>query len=120
MNCIKCGRETVDEDVFCQDCLLEMEKYPVQPGTVVLLPRRKDYSYTKKNSKRHVPSVEEQIAILRKQVGLLIFFLLVAIACIAVMFKPTMHYVRDEHFEIGQNYSSVAPAAAPNTPTPTE
>ena len=29
MNCMKCGRETQNEQVFCQDCLQEMEKYIV-------------------------------------------------------------------------------------------
>lgn len=120
MNCIKCGRETVDEDIFCLNCLAEMEKYPVQPGTVVLLPRRKEYSHMKKSSKRHTPSAEEQIAILRKRIGILTFLLLVTIAAIAVMFKPAMHYVKDEHFEIGQNYSTVIPSEAPNTPNPAE
>ena len=58
MNCMKCGRETRGEDVFCQDCLTEMKKYPVDPGTVVLLPRRKDPS-AKKADKRHPPTPEE-------------------------------------------------------------
>ena len=31
MNCMKCGRETENEAVFCPDCLQIMEKYPV-PG----------------------------------------------------------------------------------------
>ena len=26
---------------------------------------------------------------------------------IALMFEPTMHYIRDDHYAIGQNYSSV-------------
>ena len=120
MNCIKCGRETIGEDVFCQSCLTEMEKYPVQPGTVVLLPRRKEHAYSKKAAKRHTPSMEEQIAVLRKRITVITFLLLLAIAAVAVMLEPTMHYLRDEHFEIGQNYSTVAPVAAPNTPNPTE
>lgn len=120
MNCMKCGRETAGEDVFCQECLLQMEKYPVPPGVVVLLPRRKESSSMKKVTKRYTPSMEEQIAVLRKRNAVLILLLLLSIAAIAVMFRPTMHYVRDEHFEIGQNYSSVSPAATPNTPAPTE
>ena len=111
MNCMKCGRETRGEDVFCQDCLTEMEKYPVDPGTVVLLPRRKDPS-VKKAAKRHTPSPEETIDTLRRQKATLVFLLLVCIAAIAMMFEPTMHYVQDEHYEIGQNYSTITP----NTP----
>ena len=107
MNCMKCGRETQNEAVFCQNCLMEMEKYPVRPGTVVQLPRRKETSPLKKISKRHIPTAEEQIKLLRKIVNVLTILLALCIVAIALMFKPTMHYVLDEHVEIGQNYSSV-------------
>ena len=120
MNCMKCGKEVTEDSVFCADCLLEMEKYPVDPGTVVLLPRRSESSVQKKIVKRHVPSPEEQIASLRKKVLILTLLLMACIAAIVLMFAPTMHYVRDEHFEIGQNYSSVAPSPASVTPAPTE
>ena len=113
MNCMKCGRETLGEDVFCQECLAEMEKYPVEPGTVVLLPRRKDYS-PKKAPKRHIPSPEEQIEELRQQKSTMLFLLVVCIILIALMYKPTMHYVQDEHYEIGQNYSSASPSTPEN------
>lgn len=108
MNCMKCGRETVNNQVFCQDCLMEMEKYPVLPGTVVLLPRRKESVLIKKVPKRHIPTAEEQIAFLRKCMRFLIILLALCIVLITLMFKPTMHYVLDEHVEMGQNYSSVA------------
>lgn len=48
MNCMKCGQETVDEHVFCEKCLAVMEKYPVRPGAVVMLPRRREPSVIKK------------------------------------------------------------------------
>jgi len=115
MNCMKCGRETQAENVFCEDCLLEMKKHPVLPGTVVLLPRRREPSVLKKTVKRHMPTFEEQIAILRKRVMILTVLLMLCIAAIALMIKPTMHYVLDEHVEIGQNYSSVVSTEAPST-----
>ena len=107
MNCMKCGRETQGEDVFCQDCLVEMQRYPVEPGTVVLLPRRKETPAYKKAPKRYTPAPEETIAVLEQQRLLLLLALAACFIAIALMFKPTMHYVRDEHYEIGQNYSSV-------------
>ena len=107
MNCMKCGRETENEQVFCQDCLQVMEKFPVRPGTVVLLPRRREPSVIKKNIKRHVPSAEEQVKILRKRVLTLTLLLIMCIVAIVLMYKPTMHYVLDEHVEIGQNYSTM-------------
>lgn len=111
MNCMKCGREIYGENVFCQDCLTEMEKYPVLPDTVVLLPRRRESLIVKKNPKRHVLTVDEQINLLRKWVLILLFLLIVCITAIALMLKPVLHYAMDEHFEIGQNYSSVIPNA---------
>ena len=109
MNCMKCGRETNSENVFCQECLLDMEKYPVQPGSVVLLPRRRESYVIKKTPRRHIPSPEEQIKLLRKWLMILSIVLAVAITAIVFMFRPTMHYVMDQHFEIGQNYNTVIP-----------
>ncbi len=120
MNCMKCGRELPDEGVFCIDCLLEMEKYPVDPGTVVLLPRRRDSYSQKKQIKRHAPPLEEQISALRKRMLILILLLMACITAIVLMFEPTMHYLRDEHFEIGQNYSTVSPSPAANPSAPKE
>ena len=119
MNCMKCGRETADEHVFCQDCLLVMEKYPVRPGAVVLLPRRREPSLIRKAPKRHVLTAEEQIRSLRKWVMWLTILLAICILIIVLMFNPTMHYVLDEHVEIGQNYSSVT-TVTPTAPLSAE
>ena len=112
MNCMKCGRETQAENAFCQNCLEEMEKHPVLPGTVVLLPRRKEASVIKKSTKRRTLTPEEQIAFLQKCVLILTILLAISVAAVILMFKPTMHYIMDEHFEIGQNYSTVMPSTA--------
>ena len=116
MNCMKCGRETKNDQVFCQDCLLEMEKYPVLPGSVVLLPRRRESTVIKKTPKRHVLTAEEQIASLRKWVITLMIIVGACIAVIALMIKPTLHYILDEHVEVGQNYSSVTSTVAQTVP----
>ena len=120
MHCMKCGAELKISGAFCENCLADMEKYPVRPGTVVQLPRRREVSVIKKPPKRHVPSIEEQLKYLRKCIMILTVLLVVCIAAIVLMFKPTMHYVRDEHFEIGQNYSSVISSASPTTPQSAE
>ena len=117
MNCMKCGRETQEETVFCQDCLAEMAKYTVQPGTVVLLPRRREPSLIKKMPKRHVPTAEEQVIVLRKWVMWLSILLAICIVAIVLMFNPTMHYVLDEHVEIGQNYSSIITTTTQTAPS---
>ena len=111
MNCMKCGRETKNEQVFCQDCLRIMQKYPVRPGTVVLLPRRRE-TVVKKVVKRHTIAPEEQIKALRKQLAILWIVLVVCLAAIVLMINPTLHYALDKHVEIGQNYSSVTTTAS--------
>ena len=62
LGCLKCGRETISEQVFCVNCLADMSKYPVLPGTVVQLPLRKDPVPVKKQpAKKRSVSPEEQI-----------------------------------------------------------
>ena len=113
MNCLKCGQEISEGNVFCQNCQVDMDKCPVPPGTVVLLPRRKESSPSKKSVKRHTQSAEEQLAVLRRRMVYLVLLLVLCITAIAVMYRPAMHYIRDEHIPIGQNYSSVTPANIP-------
>lgn len=115
MNCMKCGREFQEQGVFCRDCLEEMEKYPVLPGTVVQLPRHREQIPFRRTLKRHVPSAEEQLAKLRKTVAILLLLLMICVGLIVLMFNPTMHYIGHDHFAIGQNYSSVTS----NQTTPT-
>jgi hypothetical protein len=99
-------------EVVREKMLEEMEKHPVLPGTVVLLPRRKEASVNKKSTKRRTLTPEEQIAFLQKCVMTLTILLAISVAAVILMFKPTMHYIKDEHFEIGQNYSTVIPSTA--------
>ena len=67
MNCMKCGRDIPAEQVFCDNCLEIMKKYPVKPDTVVQLPRSRQQIAQKKQSARRRPlSPEEQIPVLKK------------------------------------------------------
>ena len=52
MNCMKCGREIPDTQVFCDGCLDVMEKYPVKPGTVVQISHRSDAEPVRKPSRK--------------------------------------------------------------------
>ena len=112
MNCMKCGRETYGENIFCQECLAEMREHPVDPGAVVLLPRRKEASSFRKPV-RHTLSPEEQVVLLRRWVLGLTAALVLCLAAISVMLKHTLHYLRDEHVEMGQNYSTIVQTTAP-------
>lgn len=106
MNCLKCGRETSSEQCFCQDCLSNMEKYPVKPGTVVQLPKRRDSSPSRRNTKRRSVSPEDQVKSLRKKVRLLTVLLILCLVIIASLVYPAWEYLVKDHFLPGQNYSS--------------
>ena len=44
--CLKCGKTTRETATFCDQCVADMEQYPVKPGTIVhLLPRPKRPEY---------------------------------------------------------------------------
>lgn len=115
MNCMKCGRKIQPEQVFCQECLQEMEKYPVHSSVVVLLPRRRESVVIKKVPKRHVPTAEEQIRFFRKWTLILAVLLALSIALIALMAKPALQHIMEDHFAIGQNYTSVSPSPSAAT-----
>ena len=69
MHCLKCGRETENEQVFCDECLEAMKSYPVKPGTAIQLPKRAPQEEPKRKAhhRRALPP-EEQVLVLRKAV----------------------------------------------------
>ena len=110
MNCMKCGREIDESQVFCSECLAEMEKYPVKPGTVVQLPYIHSYQTVKKPVQRRksAPSLEEQVKVLRRRVRVLALALALALALLAavgyMVFRQ--HEKMENQVLPGQNYSS--------------
>lgn len=105
MNCMKCGREMAAGQVFCEECLAEMARYPVHPGTVVQLPHRTETPVHRKTVKRRTISTEETIRGLRKQIRILLTVLLVCFMLIGLMIYPTYEYLSSKHLQIGQNYT---------------
>lgn len=68
MECLKCGKDTTGEQIFCDKCQENMDAYPIKPGTVVTLPAKKIAMDTKKPVYRRRPlTSDEQIAVLHKQ-----------------------------------------------------
>ncbi len=116
--CMKCGREIKAEQVFCDDCLAEMEKYPVKPGVVVLLPRREEQP-AKPTPRRKYSAIapEEQVKKLKKWViGLSIALTLSLTAAAGLGWLVVLDQLEKQQEEPlpGQNYSSdssTAPAA---------
>lgn len=114
MNCLKCGREIDEGHFFCEDCLIGMAKYPVKPGTAVLLPARDGSSAPKKNHyhRRSKVPPEEQLKSLKKRVRILSFFLALCIVLLLALAIPAVRYFKEDHFLPGQNYSAVTATTA--------
>ena len=121
MVCMKCGSKMESEQAFCQDCLLEMEKYPVKPGTAVQLPIRKETPAVRKNiNRRRTVSPEEQVVRLKKQIWFLSGALVVTLALVIAMAHPAANYfIRKYHLRPGQNYNTIIPSTASAEPTET-
>jgi len=108
--CMKCGRELKPGTVFCEGCLAEMEKYPVKPGVVVLLPHRPAQNPKNPGRRKHpVVPLEEQVARLKKRLRDTIIALVLALAALAGTgwFAVTQYLENQEEGLLpGQNYSS--------------
>lgn len=110
MNCMKCGRE-VSVGSFCAECLADMERYPVKPGTVIQLPRRRPEPSVKKNHSRRrpQPSQEEQLRTLRKLVRGLVLALVISLVLLGISgYFAVVHLLESDVVILpGQNYSTV-------------
>ena len=107
MNCMKCGREIEETQVFCPECLTEMEKYPVKPGTVVQLPTRSTAAPVRKPARRRPqPNPEEQVKLLKKRVWFLraLLALTMALLITATGFLIWRMNIEDVKILPGQNY----------------
>lgn len=110
MKCLKCGRKVEENQVFCTDCLLVMEKYPVKPGTAVILPSRSEPAPVRKAGSRFRPILtqEEQQRSLKRRIRRLTLTLVVMLLLFAGLAFYTAHLLRSQaQPRRGQNYSSV-------------
>lgn len=110
MNCLKCGREIGENQFFCTDCLIQMEKYPVKPGTAVILPNRSQTTPVRKAGTyfRPVLSQEEQLRVLKRRIRRLTVSLAVTLLLFAGLAFYTAHLLQSQaRPKTGQNYSSI-------------
>ena len=110
MQCLKCGREIPVGQVFCQDCLTDMEKYPVKSGTPVRLPKRQEAPVVKKQNHRRPPAAPEvQVKRLKLRLWILSLVLVAVLALAGT--AVWMLWSRIPRKEVqplpGQNYSSI-------------
>ena len=116
MQCMKCGRDTEADQVFCTNCKEIMKKYPVRPGTVVQLPYRPPQSSKKVlTRRRNNMSVEEQLKMLRRVVKWQIAVIVVLIAAVVSLSRVSVDLYEESEKKVlpGQNY--VTATEAPET-----
>ena len=110
LHCMKCGKEISEKQVFCDSCLEVMERFPVNPGTRILLPNRSAPAVSKKTaSRRRVLTAEERLARCRKAIQVLSITLAVAIFALCLSITLLVDNLNKEtpNRVIGQNYSTV-------------
>lgn len=92
MYCLKCGKDTENEKIFCADCVLSMDAYPVKPGTPIHLPTPRAAGSSKKATKaRHKLSQKEQLARLKKTNRKLFVTLLIALLLLGIAIGLLIH-----------------------------
>lgn len=110
MYCLKCGKETRGNEVFCGACLEDMEKYPIKPGTAIQLPLRTPRAGSKKPSRRpRSLSPEEQARRLRGMIRRLtatVAILAIALCITAAVLVHTL-INQGKGSDIGKNYTAV-------------
>ena len=113
MNCYRCGRETVNEQVFCEKCLKTMQKYPIKPGTAVQLPDRKALERQASPVIRRQPSAEELVPQLRKTVRILVAavsLLSITLGLTAwLLVRSSLNVQLPAPGNMGRNYTAVEP-----------
>lgn len=110
MYCMKCGKETSEDKIFCDSCLAVMDRYPIKHSIKIQLPNRAELAPVKKPLlKKKEPTPEERIEQLQKIIKTLILSLaavvLVLILSIALLVDALS--TEDNRASIGQNYSTV-------------
>jgi len=111
MSCLKCGKKTNEDQVFCDICLASMDAYPVKPDIHVQLPNRPAVLAVKKSGrKRRALTPEEQVAHLQSRVRrlrVLVMLLILLLSVISAMLAHTV--MTHEDLDIGKNYTFVNP-----------
>jgi len=82
--CIKCGREIAPNAVFCTECLEDMEKHPIAPGTPVVLHDKPVFA-SRRTQGRKSRKPEEQVRSLKTAVAWLIAGVVLLAAALTVV-----------------------------------
>lgn len=102
MACLRCGKKTDENQIFCPECLEIMEKQPVKPDTPIQIPNRASRSLQKRTSAVISHRNSKKLRWLRSPVlWLVILAVLLAAAlalCICIMLQLTPEWVNETLF----------------------
>lgn len=105
MKCLKCGRET--EQTFCETCRADMERNPVKPGTILLLPKERKIERKPQTWHPQVP-LETVVKGQRRLIRRLSRGIAVLTALLLLLAGFTIRLLSDSNARpVGQNYSAV-------------
>lgn len=115
MSCLKCGRDTEEEAVFCESCLLDMRRHPVRPGTPVMLPSRDSVPVKRVPKRRAVPP-EEQLKSMKRRVRIYASLWFLTMLAAVTVSLVLIREVASPPLRPGQNYTSVISTTSPTVP----
>ena len=112
MQCLKCGRKTEEQQVFCKDCLQAVSAYPISPTAVVHIPQRPTAPVKLSYQKEH--SDTDTIAQMRVTIRWLtatVAVLSVLLCLLAGMLFYNLNKQPEQN--IGRNYSTAGTETTP-------
>ena len=105
MNCMRCGREVEEGQVFCNECLELMESDPIRIATPVHIPRQPTKGAA---TRRPVHHPEEEVRRLEKaNERLRVWVILLAMAAVLLGMAVYHNEVAAVVDELGRNYSVI-------------
>ena len=110
MACLKCGRES--DQTFCESCRETMEKYPVKPGAVVILPRERKAPAKQQPVRLSNAALERKIAVQGRYLRRMALAIVMLTAILIALGVTTVRMLRSSNARpLGQNYSTVTTPA---------
>ena len=105
MYCMKCGREVEGTEVFCPDCLVQMEQEPIAMNASVKIPRQPPRD---SRSRRPLVHPEEEVKRLersnqRLHAWVIVLAMATVLLTMAFYYREVVGVVDD----LGKNYSIV-------------
>ena len=114
MNCLKCGRET--DQTFCEICRAEMEKHPVKPGVVVVLPKERKPIVRRQPVRNANANLERRIAAQNRILHHLAVTVVVLVILLILTGVVSFYLIRSNSGKpLGQNYSTVTASSQTQT-----